>query len=319
VGRSGRSFVCVARCQCSLGPKLKPELADIVHHVPSPLKQSAQLQNVLSADVRIMLPPLSACQSGGLFAWDGALVGVGGGGWFRDSRRWTVRDLRHSIMPTRRNYSSKGLGITTGSLTNDVMVSNLVTRAMSHHGDRRTARRLRCATVKAQERTTIMARISPNLLEGLDDSHKRLYDELVNDLGQAHLFLGVLEEDAQDADPSSSSRSVESAFQSLLKQLHDLDQGYTDGGLAGYVRNAKKLLEDSRLGVNPLSGWVPSVPDGQVLEVGSAKFNEMERLGLPELGATGFVLVAGGLGERLGYSDIKVRRIGRGVMCRHPP
>jgi hypothetical protein len=29
-----------------------------------------------------------------LFAWDGALVGVDGGGWFRDSRRWTVRGLR---------------------------------------------------------------------------------------------------------------------------------------------------------------------------------------------------------------------------------
>jgi UDP-sugar pyrophosphorylase len=170
--------------------------------------------------------------------------------------------------------------------------------ATEHHYDPR------CATVKAQERTTIMARISPNLLEGLDDEHKRLYDDMVNELGQAHLFASFLEDVLED--PSSSSRSAES-FQSLLKQLHDLDQGYTDGGLAGYVRNAKKLLEDSRLGVNPLSGWVPSVPDGQVLEVGSDKFNEMERLGQPELGATGFVLVAGGLGERLGYSDIKVR------------
>lgn len=153
-----------------------------------------------------------------------------------------------------------------------------------------------------------MAKISPKLLENLDDAHRRLYDELVNDLGQSHLFASFeenVEQGDANVDPSASSKAS-SSFQRLLQQLHDLDQGYTDGGLKGYVRNARKLLNDSRLGVNPLAGWIPSVPDGQTLEVGSSEFNEMEALGRPELGATGFVLVAGGLGERLGYSDIKV-------------
>jgi hypothetical protein len=172
-----------------------------------------------------------------------------------------------------------------------------------------------------------MARIvSPKLLEGLDDAHRRLYDELVNDLGQSHLFASFLEGDVDEEDDSASSYKSLASMQQLLQQLHDLDEGYTDGGLKGYIRNARTLLEDSRLGINPLAGWIPSVPDGQTLEVGSDAFHQMEALGMPELGATGFVLVAGGLGERLGYSDIKVRLLlllrtfgaaGSNCVCRH--
>ena len=35
--------------------------------------------------------------------------------------------------------------------------------------------------------------------------------------------------------------------QRLLEQLHHLDGNYA-GGLAGYIQNAKRLLEDSRTG-----------------------------------------------------------------------
>jgi hypothetical protein len=160
--------------------------------------------------------------------------------------------------------------------------------------------------VQPQQQQTMARIVRPKLLEGLDDAHRRLYDELVNDLGQAHLFASFLEEDFPE-DPAAASSSRRSSLKTLLQQLHDLDQGYTDGGLKGYINNARKLLDDSRLGINPLAGWVPSVPDGRTLEVGSDAFHQMEALGMPELGATGFVLVAGGLGERLGYSDIKVR------------
>ena len=51
---------------------------------------------------------------------------------------------------------------------------------------------------------------------------------------------------------------------------------------------------------------MPSVPEGERLDFGSAAFIELEDRGLVEAGRTGFVLVAGGLGERLGYSGIKV-------------
>src|SRR5690606_31422171 len=39
---------------------------------------------------------------------------------------------------------------------------------------------------------------------------------------------------------------------------------------------------------------------------GTKEFAEAEEIGLEQCGRTGFVLVAGGLGERLGYQGIKV-------------
>ena len=63
-----------------------------------------------------------------------------------------------------------------------------------------------------------------------------------------------------------------------------------------------------RTGINPLAGCVPSVPTGEKLAVGSPEFLEMERLGTAELPFCGFVLVAGGLGERLGYPGTLRRR-----------
>ena len=80
-----------------------------------------------------------------------------------------------------------------------------------------------------------------------------------------------------------------------------------EDGLLSYVSNARELLKASKEGKNPLEGWAPSVPKGEVLELGSQKFKELEAKGLELVGKTGFVLVAGGLGERLGYKGIKVR------------
>ena len=43
-----------------------------------------------------------------------------------------------------------------------------------------------------------------------------------------------------------------------------------------------------------------------MLTFGSESYESYERIGMAQLGRCGFVLVAGGLGERLGYSGIKV-------------
>ena len=93
----------------------------------------------------------------------------------------------------------------------------------------------------------------------------------------------------------------------FMKQLVRMDQAYPSGGLVGYVKNAQVLLEKSRKGENPLEGWAPSVPDGEMFEIGTDSYAEFESLGLKEMGKCGFALVAGGLGERLGYGGIKVR------------
>lgn len=112
---------------------------------------------------------------------------------------------------------------------------------------------------------------------------------------QSHLF-----ENWSD-DPSHGVKKM--AFMSKLELV---DTTYPDGGLIGYLNNAVDLLEKSRRGENPLEGWTPSVPQGEAFTVGSESFLSTEKLGLDEVGKCGFVLVAGGLGERLGYGDIKV-------------
>ncbi|CAK9068730.1 unnamed protein product [Durusdinium trenchii] len=82
------------------------------------------------------------------------------------------------------------------------------------------------------------------------------------------------------------------------------------GGLKGYLERARRLLKDAQEGVNPFSGLTPHVPQGANLSgangPGSAAFAESERLGMKELAKCAFCLVAGGLGERLGFPGIKI-------------
>jgi UDP-sugar pyrophosphorylase len=112
-------------------------------------------------------------------------------------------------------------------------------------------------------------------------------------LGQAHLFEGW------DAMPPAGRRA-------LAEQLETIEKEYADGGLEGYLTNARALLKRSREGVNPLDGWAPQIPVGEAFEFGTKDYDETEAKGLEELGSVGFCLVAGGLGERLGYKSVKV-------------
>lgn len=80
----------------------------------------------------------------------------------------------------------------------------------------------------------------------------------------------------------------------------------TPGGLKDYVFRARRFLLDSKNNVNPFDNYVPHVPQGVELHPGDSLMDEMEELGLGELEKVGFVLIAGGLGERLGYSSIKI-------------
>lgn len=131
----------------------------------------------------------------------------------------------------------------------------------------------------------------------LPDEHKTLCIDLFLNYGQEHLFHPDFFTTA--APPSQRKQ--------LAAHLAALDEEYIDGGLRGYISNARRLLKNSKNGVNPLEGWTPSVPKGQMFDIGTRQFKEAEQMGCPEIGNTGFVLVAGGLGERLGYSGIKVR------------
>ncbi|EED88709.1 hypothetical protein THAPSDRAFT_42326 [Thalassiosira pseudonana CCMP1335] len=99
----------------------------------------------------------------------------------------------------------------------------------------------------------------------------------------------------------------------LAEQIADLDGSYP-GGLPAYLSKAQTLLKESADGTNPFAEFEAYVPEGESLSFEDPNasahtgmtFSEAEQAGLTGIGDTVFVLVAGGLGERLGYSGIKL-------------
>jgi len=98
--------------------------------------------------------------------------------------------------------------------------------------------------------------------------------------------------------------------ESIVRQLVELDAKLPAGGLKGYLERARQLLADAKAGKNPFSGLTPRVPKGEKLTgatgPGSEVYAGLERLGMEQLSKTAFCLVAGGLGERLGFPGIKI-------------
>lgn len=113
------------------------------------------------------------------------------------------------------------------------------------------------------------------------------------------------------------ARRIDRTHTNLLaptnEQIADLDGSYP-GGLPAYLSKAKTLLEESAAGTNPFADFEASVPEGESLSYEDPSpdghtgmtFSEAEQVGLTGIADTVFVLVAGGLGERLGYSGIKL-------------
>ncbi|XWS23671.1 hypothetical protein CRYUN_Cryun28dG0035100 [Craigia yunnanensis] len=118
--------------------------------------------------------------------------------------------------------------------------------------------------------------------------------KMLLEMGQSHLFQHWAEPGVEDYQKET-----------FFAQVSKLNSSYP-GGLASYIKTAKELLEDSKEGKNPYDGFTPSVPNGEVLSFGDDKFIKFEAAGVKEAQNAAFVLVAGGLGERLGYNGIKV-------------
>ena len=143
----------------------------------------------------------------------------------------------------------------------------------------------------------------PSILAGA--GRGRAFDEL-NDAAalrlleeQKHLFADW----ASVRQSLQNGTTIQGRDRNILDALVELDARLD---LVTYTQTAKRLLQDATNKVNPLEGWTPSVPQGDLLEAHSEQWRAMERVGLREVGACAFVLVAGGLGERLGYDGIKV-------------
>ncbi|XP_071707214.1 UDP-sugar pyrophosphorylase-like [Rutidosis leptorrhynchoides] len=137
---------------------------------------------------------------------------------------------------------------------------------------------------------------SPNLQKNLSilSPHQIELGKMLLELGQGHLFEHWSDPGIDDDDKRS-----------LLSQVSILDSSYP-GGLSSYIKTARELLSDSKAGRNPFDGFTPSVPSGEVLTCGDDNFIKYEEVGVKQVQNAAFVLVAGGLGERLGYNGIKL-------------
>ncbi|KAF7829793.1 UDP-sugar pyrophosphorylase-like [Senna tora] len=118
--------------------------------------------------------------------------------------------------------------------------------------------------------------------------------KMLLEMGQSHLFQHWAEPGVDDDQKKS-----------FFEQVARLNSSYP-GGLASYIKTARGLLADSKAGKNPYDGFTPSVPTGETLTFGDDNFINFEETGIKEARRAAFVLVAGGLGERLGYNGIKV-------------
>ncbi|MBI9020853.1 MAG: UTP--glucose-1-phosphate uridylyltransferase [Verrucomicrobia bacterium] len=126
-----------------------------------------------------------------------------------------------------------------------------------------------------------------------DKGEQALIEELLN-AGQEHLFA--------DWDAPGVNNDQKTAF---LQSLAHINTSYP-GGLTGYISNARKLLAEAKAGANPFEGLTPEQPDTVNLTTFDATYDHYEALGQNHFSKTAVVLVAGGLGERLGYSGIKL-------------
>ncbi|KAK1409953.1 hypothetical protein QVD17_36484 [Tagetes erecta] len=142
----------------------------------------------------------------------------------------------------------------------------------------------------------LSASSSPNLQKNLSILSPQQIElgKMLLELGQGHLFEHWPDPGVDDDDKRA-----------LLDQVSLLNSSYP-GGLSSYIKTAKELLADSKAGKNPFDGFTPSVPSGEVLTFGDDNFVQYEDVGVKEVQNAAFVLVAGGLGERLGYQGIKV-------------
>jgi UDP-sugar pyrophosphorylase len=129
--------------------------------------------------------------------------------------------------------------------------------------------------------------------ETLPEMDRELVTKLV-DAGQQHLFA--------DWDAPGTSDAAKTAF---LAALTKIDGNYP-GGLTGYISNAQKLLAEAKEGNNPFEGLVPEQPNKVDLTKFDESYDHYEALGVQQFSKLGVVLVAGGLGERLGYNGIKL-------------
>ena len=121
----------------------------------------------------------------------------------------------------------------------------------------------------------------------------------------AQTMLSLLKELDQQEILTRYESSTTEEKEKFLEHFNYIDKT-CPGGVKDYIKRAKVLLENSKNNVNPFGDYTPSIPTGFNINVGDAQFLELDKLGMDQIKDTVFVMVAGGLGERLGYPSIKI-------------
>ena len=117
--------------------------------------------------------------------------------------------------------------------------------------------------------------------------------DLLEDVGQSEIIKKLKEVDKYEQE-------------AFINQINELNK-ICRGGIKDYIKRAKVLLEKSEQKKNSFHEYKIEVPYGiPHIKIGNEEFFELEKLGFNELKTSVFVLVAGGLGERLGYKGIKI-------------
>jgi UDP-sugar pyrophosphorylase len=118
--------------------------------------------------------------------------------------------------------------------------------------------------------------------------------------------LNLLEELGQEEIISKFGKVSPQEQKDFISQINKLDKACR-GGIKDYLKRAKILLENSKKKINNFKDYKIEVPDDiPHIDIGSKEFYNLEKLGFNQIKDTVFVLVAGGLGERLGYKGIKI-------------
>ncbi len=118
--------------------------------------------------------------------------------------------------------------------------------------------------------------------------------QILLDSDQAHIFSNW-------APPGEATDEKKA----LLADLSTVESSYP-GGITAYINNARTLLAASKDGVNPFSGYQPEQPDTVDLTSLDDTYSEYEDVAMKNMDKIAVALVAGGLGERLGYPGIKL-------------
>ena len=119
-------------------------------------------------------------------------------------------------------------------------------------------------------------------------------------------IINLLEEVGQDEIVEKLKNVSKDEQREFVNQVNELDKSCR-GGIKDYINRAKVLLTNSANKMNSFHEYKIDVPyDIPHITIGNEEFYELEKLGFNELKNAVFVLVAGGLGERLGYNGIKI-------------